>query len=300
MVDGQKSNLYNCFENSLRDLRNLYSRNVVSVITKLFMDCFLEVAEKGDREVEGYITKFSRFVVEKLYEEFKCSNIQGHLQQVSSYLETVYNELASIFDSVVMFKLVLQSRLSVGTRNPLLPLEISVEWDPILNVPYIPSSTLKGAVRAYLELNNVRDVDGVATEAIFGSSPGSRQLKPGLVVFTDAYPVACGMQTKSLLDPDIITPHYREASGCIDETCVKPTPLAFPTLARGVELRFVMAIDSGCSETREKCVLSLNTIMKIVEYVRRALEKGVGAKTSVGYGRIKAEIAKQNTAPKKM
>ncbi|MFZ8782491.1 MAG: hypothetical protein ACO2OR_00680 [Desulfurococcaceae archaeon] len=32
----------------------------------------------------------------------------------------------------------LVSKLLVYTRNPFLPLEISLAWDPILNLPYIP------------------------------------------------------------------------------------------------------------------------------------------------------------------
>ena len=65
----------------------------------------------------------------------------------------------------------LVSKLLVYTGNPFLPLEISLAWDPILNLPYIPSSTIKGAVRSWIELYVGKSVDGVSLEEIFGSQP---------------------------------------------------------------------------------------------------------------------------------
>jgi len=289
MNDRRDTEISKCVEGALT---NIQSRNVVSAFIKAFTDCFIKHFE-GGKEIKSYVTEFSRVATKKLYNELKCRNIQNQLQQISAYLDTIYSQLTLLFDAVIRFRLVLHSRLSIDTKNPLLPLEISISWDPILNVPYIPASSLKGVVRTYLELNNIRDIDSIPIEVILGSASNSMSLIPSLIVFTDAYPVACSSTEQSLIDPDVVTPHYKEVNKCIDEVCVEPTPLVFPTLAKGVELSFIMAIDYGCDEIDKKCKLTSNTAMKIAEYVKKALETGIGSKTSVGYGRVKVNIIKQ-------
>ncbi|AFA39115.1 CRISPR type III-B/RAMP module RAMP protein Cmr6 [Pyrobaculum oguniense TE7] len=146
---------------------------------------------------------------------------------------------------------------------------MGISWHPVLNLPYIPASSLKGAARAYAEVNNIRPC-GKAPEEVFGSPTGA-----GLVELTDAYPVKCG---DKLIEPDIINPHYREAEGAIGEADASPTPLLFPAVARGVVFRFFIA---PRAEADGKCLTD------VLDVIRGALTEGIGAKTRLGYGVLK-------------
>ncbi|MEM1694829.1 MAG: type III-B CRISPR module RAMP protein Cmr6, partial [Ignisphaera sp.] len=86
------------------------------------------------------------------------------------------------------------------------------------------SSSIKGVVRAFFEENNVAEKSGIAK--LFGDTEYSSD-----VVFLDAYPVGC--EGENLVEADVITPHYNEVTGRIDEARSSPTPLVFPVLAPG-------------------------------------------------------------------
>ena len=70
-------------------------------------------------------------------------------------------------------------------------------------------------------------------EEIAGGIMGSNDVA-GLIGFTDAYPVKLG-ERNLLFEPDILTPHY---PGARTEFDVKPNPVPFLTIARGVEFQF--------------------------------------------------------------
>jgi CRISPR-associated protein Cmr6 len=163
-----------------------------------------------------------------------------------------------------------------------MPLEIAISWDPVLNLPYIPSSSLKGAVRAWLEVNNVRRIDGVDIGDVFGRA-GEKEAHISLAVFTDAYPVSC---VNKLIEPDVISPHYKGED--IAEVDANPVPLVFPTIAPGTTMKFILALRFSLDN---KQLLDPQKAVNIAQHVVKALENGVGAKTSVGYGRVRPVIA---------
>ncbi|MEM4424124.1 type III-B CRISPR module RAMP protein Cmr6 [Pyrobaculum sp.] len=162
-----------------------------------------------------------------------------------------------------------ETRLTIHVKSPYIPLEIGISWHPLLNLPYIPATSLKGAARAYAEVNNIRPC-GKAPEELFGKAGGA-----GLVELTDAYPVKC---RDKLIEPDIINPHYREVEGAIGEADASPTPLLFPAVARGVVFRFFVA---PRAEADGKCLTD------VLDVIRGALAEGIGAKTRLGYGVLK-------------
>jgi CRISPR-associated protein Cmr6 len=108
----------------------------------------------------------------------------------------------------------------------------------ILDVPYIPASSVKGLLRSYLlrrcsELGNQSDRQDCARVVIevfgasegpvargeerdwfvksFGGSPEAKKAAAGLVFLSDAYlvePVCDGSAIGGLLVPDVLTSHY--------------------------------------------------------------------------------------------
>jgi CRISPR-associated protein Cmr6 len=281
--------LRRCFE---EELRGLVEKNTMSALVKAFIECYGHYDEARARV--KYISDFSTTATIALHESFKCEKIKHLLDNAASYLLNLYKEMersvGSIYSAVFAIDARLVSRLLVYTRNPFLPLEISLAWDPIINLPYIPSSSIKGAVRSWIELYVGKSVDGVSLEEIFGSEPGrGGERRAGLVIFTDAYPVSC---MAYLLEPDVIAPHYSVAELAFSEPEASPTPIVFPTIAPNTVLRFIVAFKRKRENSQ---LVNTSVITKLLDLVTRALEDGLGAKTTIGYGRARSVIQAAKT-----
>ncbi|MEM2590429.1 MAG: type III-B CRISPR module RAMP protein Cmr6 [Zestosphaera sp.] len=287
---GRKANLKESLEDCVKKYwldpnRDAAEVNIVSAISEAFVKCYLEA------RTEKYISRFNLVVVKALFGDressgsrsgeasrnggmFSCEKVSKLLSELSRRLDELISPLYAgyhVFD----LRLTTVTRLLVHARNPLLPLEVSLAWDPIFNVPFIPSSSLKGAARAYFEINSVV-IDSLSASDLFGSEESE-----GVVVFTDAYPISC--KGNSLLEPDVITPHYSEAGYAIDEVSASPVPIVFLTIAPNVTFRSLVALDW---EVRPQ------TAVKVVEKIKEALSMGLGAKTAVGYGRLNVGYSK--------
>ncbi len=272
----------------------LASSNVISALTLAFINCFREVVEEGESKVAGkeskvienFVSYFNSIASEKLMLAYDCSRVRSLLEESRRYMVEVYEKARSIFGSSFIIIGRLESRLLVHARSPTLPLDISLAWDPVLNLPYIPASTVKGVVRSYLTMNNVT-VEGLSVDDLLGEA--ERLAHVGYIVFFDAYPVGC---EKTLVEPDVITPHYSEVEERVDEASVKPKPIVFPTIAPGTTIYFPVAVNVNLAkrlkgEGKIAKLAEGNTVNEILEHVQRALEIGIGAKTSLGYGRVK-------------
>jgi len=281
--------LEECFTS---ELKGLVKKNVISAFIRAFTECYKYYDDSRGRE--KYISSFNRVATLALYENFKCSDTEHLLKGATNYLFQLYKEMereiGKVYSALFAIDIKLVSRLVVYTRNPFLPLEISLAWDPILNLPYVPSSSIKGAVRSWIELYVGKSVDGVSLEEIFGSEPGRGGVRhAGLVIFTDAYPVSC---MAYLLEPDVITPHYSVAELAFSEPEASPTPIVFSTIAPNTVLRFIVAFKRKRENSQ---LVNTSVITKLLDLVTRALEDGLGAKTTIGYGRARSVIQAAKT-----
>jgi CRISPR-associated protein Cmr6 len=250
----------------------------------------------------------------------KLAGFLADLRYVKSYTEEVGNALRSNGYGVKVCEVRSEWRSIVGSSEPELhiPFEVGLFWDPVFNVPFIPGTSIKGAVRsAFRELlardlmssnipvNEIRERVEEEAERVFGAGGVSA----GLVGFTDAYPVSA---EERLLEPDVVTPHY---PGKRNELEAEPTPNVFVTIARGVTFRFyVFYVPRGDIPGRRKGglrfaekldqssgrsdlllgnladqwvdALGLNVVPLLDRAILYAFAKGVGAKTSVGYSRF--------------
>uniref|UniRef100_A0A7J3MYW0 Type III-B CRISPR module RAMP protein Cmr6 n=1 Tax=Ignisphaera aggregans TaxID=334771 RepID=A0A7J3MYW0_9CREN len=262
-VGSNCSCLNDCLASSIKSVSN----NIISILNKSFVDCFLKCSECC-KDI-NYVSEFSKIASVRLMNIYRCESAKHLLSYTKEYVNKLVEAIKQVFHVVITFRVRLVSRLAVHCASHHLPLEISLAWDPVLNVPYIPSSSLRGVVRAFFEANNVV-VHGRNLAELFGSTEYSSD-----IVFFDVYPVECGEEY--LIEADVITPHYSEIEGVIDEASSSPTPLIFPVLAPGTELLVVVAL---------KEPLEAGLLNGFVDNIGKALESGLGAKTSVGYGRI--------------
>ncbi|MEM4639450.1 MAG: type III-B CRISPR module RAMP protein Cmr6 [Thermofilum sp.] len=244
--------------------------------------------------------------------ETLCSTFsQFPLNHVQKHLECVEEALLLNGYRLKVCRMVTASRAVIGAGGSFgkVPFELGLSFDPILNVPYIPASSLKGAFRHALEEMRGRDV----ARLLFG---GERE--EGVVGVTDAYPVGIlkefqGRSEKGsvvrLLEPDVLSPHYPETKGLETELDVKPKPVVFATIAPGVVFKFYLyynrvlraklggRVADASSELNSKRHIyegdlaaakdaTVDVLPSLDLAVIYALSRGVGAKTSVGYSRF--------------
>ncbi|MDK6029523.1 type III-B CRISPR module RAMP protein Cmr6 [Ignisphaera sp. 4213-co] len=257
---------------------NLPLQNVVSSVLKAFVDCFVECLDGGcGVDVSDYISFFNRFVTRALAESYKCDRVKHLLNSAREYVARVYTAAEKVFGSAFIIEGELKSRLLIHTKSPVMPLDMGISWDFILNIPFVPASSVKGLARSYFEANKIV-VGGLDADELFGSEEGG----VGYIVFFDAYPVSC---QEKLIEPDVITPHY--PGDRIDELSATPTPIVFPAIAPKTVMHFPVAVNVKLIGKKIGGQGLGKEITAIISNIAKALESGVGAKTSVGYGRIK-------------
>jgi CRISPR-associated protein Cmr6 len=178
------------------------------------------------------------------------------------------------------------------------PTENGFTWHSTLGVPYLPGSTVKGLVRGWLEWNDSKDA---RLKPWFGSEEKEHPTEQaGWFLFFDAVPV-----NQVTLGADVMTPHcgewyekggnedkFRWVGGEPDPKVVpadwhSPIPVTFLVVKKAAFV-FGVAVREGLPEDQASDANSqLGEVMRVLA---EALEwAGAGAKTAVGYGRMKSE-----------
>lgn len=232
--------------------------SVISCINLAFIEASIDTF-KNSNTFE--LPHFSRDAVLWIYK----NPPQSALDEVKKYVDTLFKAAKEVFGAAFRYDFTLDTPLTIHTKWPYLPLEIGIAWHPLLNVPYIPATSLKGAVRA----SSPSDICGLKPDEVFGTTE-----KEGAVIFFDAYLTVLAKEKP--IEPDVLTPHYREVEGEIAEVHASPTPLVYPVVPPGSTFTFILAI-----KRRE---IPNNCETKILETLQNVLSKGLGAKTAVGYG----------------
>jgi len=224
-------------------------------------------------ELRGGVTKddlnrLSREVMLEMERAFSCEALTPLFRAVDNHVERVVKALEELgYTAIYNRNLGLTSRLAIHLRSPYTsPLELGTSWDPYWNLPYIPATSLKGAIRSTAELTGSSCLKDLGTLGEASS-----------VVVLDAYPVLCP-RGRSLITVDIVNPHYREAEGKVSEVESSPAPLAMLTVTSGTAFRIVVLA------ARRRPACGEEALSRIVS---EALRRGIGAKTSLGYGIFK-------------
>ena len=162
------------------------------------------------------------------------------------------------------------------------PVENGFAWHPTLGAPYLPGSSIKGMVRAWVRSEGDGS-DRASLNRLFGD-----RVTSGSIAFLDAIPIE-----PVTLDADVMTPHYanwtpKDPPG----DWRSPTPIPFLTAAAGTKLLL------GAIPCRDAGTEDVATFM---EWIASALEwQGAGAKTAVGYGRFERDSDAEATLHAKL
>ena len=247
---------------------------------KLLLEKYIPFYKPGadnDKKVEINDAKTN------VYELLKGKNFQ----EVDFYITKLKNRQKEVSD-IHHFTLVTKSRLIVGLGSGSV-LEVSIKLHFIYGFPYIPSSAIKGVLRAYKILEKVEfdlekygdfekkiekgeQIEGEhkAFVEIFGN-----QKKRGSLIVLDALP-----DKFPALEEDIMNPHY--AAYYSNQTPPTdnqyPTPIKFLTVPKDTKFNFYFK-NHKTYENIFKSSLK-DDLIKAFEFL------GIGSKTGLGYGVI--------------
>jgi CRISPR-associated protein Cmr6 len=252
--------------------------------------------EEKEGEKEGYERdkrEFLEFLVKNGSEYFKSkkNEIEQYLNDLKGYLELYLKGLGVVRE--VEMRLSNRGVFGVGSMFGQIPFEVGLYMHPYFNVPYIPASSIKGAIRSAYNNLKVANAEKKWKESkededkeIFGDENFA-----GLIGFTDALPIELG-ENGYVLYPDIINPHYKEAK---DEMSVSPNPIIYLTVAPGTVFKFFVYIIKERENRGKKREIKLGKDIaekpkpeiESLGYIDLAilygLTLGIGAKTSLGY-----------------
>jgi len=206
------------------------------------------------------------------------------LEEINSYIKKLNERQKQIADK--SFTLTTKSRLIVGLGGGSA-LEVSIKLHFIYGFPYIPSSAIKGVLRAYkilekvnfdfekyskfekeIESGNREDKEIGAFVRVFGN----QQYKGDLIIL-DAIP-----ENFPRLEEDIMNPHYpdyyNDKKPPTDNQ--NPRPIKFLTVAKGEKFNFYFKNSHVYKEAFETDLKE--DLIKAFNYI------GIGAKTGIGYG----------------
>ncbi|WP_197258085.1 type III-B CRISPR module RAMP protein Cmr6 [Paenibacillus dendritiformis] len=170
--------------------------------------------------------------------------------------------------------------LGIGALSPYSNI-LLMTLHPVYGIPYIPSSSLKGAVRhCWIQ----EEHQGNESEALkddlfvrcFGTgTDNDLSASAGQLIFFDAFPT-----TSYTIVLDVQTPHFKdyyETKGANQPTdAISPVPILIPAVTKTKFSIFIGAAEGRLSEEERS---------KVREMVSTTLsEYGLGAKTALGYG----------------
>ncbi len=223
--------------------------------------------EEGDKDKEGGKMRWIKTISEHLV---------GNRSLLSEAVERLINLVDKRGGEFRCYRTIWRFATGLGLNHPI---ENGMTWHHTLGVPYLPGSSFKGLVRAWVEQWLGLSDDEI--NRIFGSQEtgsNNEQIGVGSIIFFDALPVA-----PVRLAADVMTPHYQkyysgsEAPGDWQD----PNPIPFLTVDEQQVFLFALAPRKiGVPENQ-------SDIEKVWQWVDQALQNvGAGAKTAVGYGRF--------------
>lgn len=280
---------------------------------------------KTNRKISNFslaINKFGRFAGDKLEYMNESKNGLFHeyihnevmINNILDKQNKIFQDLESYQNTIITINMSQQWRMVIGLGNASV-YNNGFTYHPVYGIPYIPGQNIKGVLRNTIIKENFNGSEQLAEkDPIFchylGCSDSSydKTSRKGAITFLDAYPTG----NFSIL-PDIINSHYREYYQENNSTnphdAQTPFPIIFLT-TKSAEFKITMYLkNSNNIIMNEFRFQNKNPIIKdiyksypkanplfnknikidsfIIEKTKEVLGTiGVGAKTSLGYGRL--------------
>lgn len=184
----------------------------------------------------------------------------------------------------------LKTGLHIGGTNAALNIggpDKFVVRNPINNIPYIPGSSLKGKMRALVEIANGETNNGKPTNdpkskagSLFGISGDNEKSKPSRLIVRDAEMDidACDFSNTDLPYTESKTEAF------IDRVTAKSNPRTFERVPAGAKFKLNMVLNVFEGEDETELKKTLNQAIKLLE------DDYLGGHGSRGYGQVKIDL----------
>ena len=189
----------------------------------------------------------------------------------------------------------LKTGLHIGGTNAALNIggpDKFVVRNPINNVPYIPGSSLKGKMRALVEIAKGCISDGKASNdpkslsgELFGVATGNSDNRPSRLIVRDA---ELDLSKPEMFDNTDLPYTESKTEVAIDRITAKANPRTFERVPAGAQfkLNMVLNIFEGENEQRLKETLQLA--------IRLLQDDYLGGHGSRGYGQVEIRLDSQD------
>lgn len=200
----------------------------------------------------------------------------------------------------------LKTGLHIGGTNAALNIggpDKFVVRNPLTNVPYIPGSSLKGKMRALVEISNGETYDGKPSTnsskgagALFGTAADNGGGHPSRLIVRDA-PMATekdseaelnkyGLKKQDIPDYSNTELPYSEAKTevSIDRITAKANPRTFERIPAGAQFKLEMVLNIFDEEDETALKATLDKAMRLLT------DDYLGGNGSRGYGKIEFNI----------
>ena len=138
--------------------RDAGDANVISCVSLKLVGDFL------GRPYGFEFTRWSNEVARWLASLLDCRSVGPLLSASRAYVDAVVEAMRRVYPAVLVVDAVVETRLAVHVRWPYLPLESGLAWHPVLNVPFIPASSVKGVLRSYAESRGFVELCGFGVD----------------------------------------------------------------------------------------------------------------------------------------
>ena len=195
----------------------------------------------------------------------------------------------------------LKTGLHIGGTNAALNIggpDKFVVRNPINNIPYIPGSSLKGKMRALVEIANGETNSGKPTNnpnskagKLFGISGDTDSSKPSRLIVRDAELIVkddrLGIDENFFSNTDL---PYTESKTevAIDRVTAKANPRTFERVPAGAKFKLNMILNIFDGENESELKSTLKQAIGLLE------DDYLGGHGSRGYGQVKIELDNKN------
>jgi len=186
-------------------------------------------------------------------------------------------------------KITLLTGLHIGGSNTAMNIggpDNFVVRNPISNLPYIPGSSLKGKMRALIEIAYGESQDGKPSNnpkskagALFGVSGDNNNSRPSRLIVRDGEL----LNSEEIVNTDLpFTESKTEVA--INRITAKANPRTFERVPAGAEFKLDMVLNIFSDDNEETLKNTLKTAIKLLE------DDYLGGNGSRGYGQVKIEL----------
>ena len=197
--------------------------------------------------------------------------------------------------------LTLKTGLHIGGTNAALNIggpDKFVVRNPVNNIPYIPGSSLKGKMRALVEIANGETNNGKPTNdpqskagKLFGISGDTDSSRPSRLIVRDAELVVCdeelGIGENFFSNTDL---PYTESKTevAIDRVTAKANPRTFERVPAGAKFKLNMVLNVFESDNENQLKQTLKQAIQLLH------DDYLGGHGSRGYGQVEIDIDVDN------